>query len=129
MRQKPPKLAHFTAKSTKTRESFFRYRNIFLIPQGIALLAFCVAAQCAHFDTVAVAEPVEITAKKIMGNTRTAHGANRVWRGEPAHVVGAYTLDIQEEEHGLHKTAGCGAERCRRKLRGGMPAAEPWEFF
>ena len=85
------------------------------------MLAFCVAAQCAHFDTVAVAEPVEITAKKIMGNTRTAHGANRVWRGEPAHVVGAYTLDIQEEEHGLYKTADCGAERCRRKLRGGMP--------
>ena len=67
--------------------------------------------------------------KKNNGNTRAARTLLAARRGQPAHVVGAYTLNIQEEEHGLHKTAGCGAERCRRKLRGGMPAAEPWEFF
>ena len=59
--------------------------------------------------------------KKNNGNTRTAHGANRVWGGEPAVVNGAYTLDIQEKEHGLYKTSGCGAEQCCRKLCGGMP--------
>ena len=62
--------------------------------------------------------------KKNNGNTRTAHGANRVWGGEPAVVNGAYTLDIQEKEHGLYKTSGCGAEQCCRKLRGGMPREE-----
>ena len=62
--------------------------------------------------------------KKNNGNTRTAHGANRVWGGEPAVVNGAYTLDIQEKEHGLYKTSGCGAEQCCRKLCGGMPREE-----
>ena len=59
--------------------------------------------------------------KTNMGNTHTTHGASRAWCGEPAHVVGAYILDIQEKEHGLYKTADCGAEQCRRKLRSRMP--------
>lgn len=45
----------------------------------------------------------------------------RLRRWKPAHVVGVYILNIQEEEHGLHKTAGCGTEQCRRKLRSRLP--------
>ena len=58
------------------------------------------------------------------GNTRAARTLLAARRGQPAHVVGAYTLDIQEEEHGLHKTADCGAEQRRRKLRSRLPGAE-----